>query len=316
MKKLLAVAVTALSLVTLSGCSTTHTASDMYSSLKSECGEFTGGKGVDTVKVTQKADTKIPAVSFATGIDSTKIETKVITEGKGPKITGNQFIRFEFLQAEGATGKVSGSTKFDGTDTQSQFLDAETNLCKALAGVTEGSRIALLVPSEIMSGDATTKSAGVLIFDIKQVFLPRAVGDSKSSQNGMPTIIRATNGQPTIQFAKGEAPTELTVVPLIEGWGEPVAANRGQKVTVHYSGWIWENQNKFDSSWDSGRPAEFSLEDGALIEGFVKGLDGQKVGSQVLVVIPPALAYGDQDQENIPANSTLIFVVDILGVTK
>jgi peptidylprolyl isomerase len=85
---------------------------------------------------------------------------------------------------------------------------------------------------------------------------------------------------------------------------------------IHYAGWVWNTHVKFDSSWDNKRPVQFDLATGSLIDGMIKGLDGQKVGSQLLIVIPPSLGYKDQELQNIPANSTLIFVVDILGVTK
>lgn len=52
---------------------------------------------------------------------------------------------------------------------------------------------------------------------------------------------------------------------------------------------------------------------GGVIEGWLEGLKGQKVGSEVLLVVPPSLGYGDQAQGEIPANSTLVFVVDILA---
>jgi peptidylprolyl isomerase len=288
----------------------------MYSGLTAECGEVKTGKNVASVKVTNGTDSKVPVITFPTGIDATVIETKVITVGKGPKITGSQFVSFEFAQASGATGEMTGNTKFDGTDIQSQYLQADGELCKAFGGVTEGSRVALLIPSAIMNSGEEEASSGVIVFDIKKVYLPRAVGDEQSNQSGLPTIIRATNGMPTIQFTTGAAPTELKVVPLIKGWGEKLVPNSGQKLMIHYAGWVWSSQSKFESSWDNKQPVEFSYATGSLIDGMVQGLKDQTVGSQVMLVIPPALAYKDQASETIPANSTLIFVIDILGVAK
>lgn len=288
----------------------------MFSTLKAECGTAKEGKNVAQVTTSDVSGSKVPTISFPIGIDSKTIETKVITSGSGPKITGGQYINFEFAQAVGSTGKMSGSSKFDGTDIQAQYLDAGSNLCKAFGGVREGSRVALLVPSSIMSAGEKVASSGVIVFDIKKVFLPHAVGDEQNNENGLPTVIRATTGQPTLQFATGNAPTDLKVVPLIKGWGEKVAADKGQKLMIHYSGWVWNTHVKFDSSWDQKKPVQFDFATGSLIDGMVKGLNGQTVGSQVLLVIPPSLGYKSQEQTNIPANSTLIFVVDILGVTK
>jgi peptidylprolyl isomerase len=83
---------------------------------------------------------------------------------------------------------------------------------------------------------------------------------------------------------------------------------------VHYAGYTWADGAKFDSSWDKKTPATFTLTDGSVITGFLDSLVGQKVGSQIVTVIPPSLGYKDQPQGTIPANSTLVFVIDILGI--
>ncbi len=97
---------------------------------------------------------------------------------------------------------------------------------------------------------------------------------------------------------------------LIKGDGPAVAAN--DVITVQYSGWLWDG-TAFDSSWTNGTPFQTQIGTKSVIEGWDKGLIGQTVGSQVLLVIPPSLGYGDQESGTIPANSTLIFVVDILA---
>jgi peptidylprolyl isomerase len=85
---------------------------------------------------------------------------------------------------------------------------------------------------------------------------------------------------------------------------------------MHYSGFVWADGTKFDSSWDKGQPAQLEVSPGKLIAGFLSGVVGQTVGSRVLVVIPPALGYGETPTGNIPPNSTLIFVIDILGTSS
>jgi peptidylprolyl isomerase len=85
---------------------------------------------------------------------------------------------------------------------------------------------------------------------------------------------------------------------------------------MHYSGFLWDTSEQFDSSWDGGQPTQFVLQDGALIEGFISAVVGQTVGSQVIAVIPPDLGYGDQGAGTIPPGATLVFVIDILGTSK
>ena len=79
---------------------------------------------------------------------------------------------------------------------------------------------------------------------------------------------------------------------------------------AHYTGWLLDG-TQFDSSWDRGASSSFSLDE--VITGWKQGLAGHAVGSQVLLVVPPDLGYGDKDSGKIPANSTLVFVVDILA---
>ena len=70
----------------------------------------------------------------------------------------------------------------------------------------------------------------------------------------------------------------------------------------------------FDESY-SQEPATFTLADGQLIAGWVKGLKGVKLGSRVMLIIPPSLGYGAQGGgQDIPPNSTLVFVIDVLGI--
>ena len=75
----------------------------------------------------------------------------------------------------------------------------------------------------------------------------------------------------------------------------------------------WSSHEVFDTSWDS-QPASLSLD--AVVPGFAEAVQGATVGSQLLVVIPPDLGYGDTAQGAIPAGSTLVFVIDVLGLDQ
>jgi peptidyl-prolyl cis-trans isomerase B (cyclophilin B) len=91
------------------------------------------------------------------------------------------------------------------------------------------------------------------------------------------------------------------------GEGAQPAANG--KVTVHYSGWLVDGK-KFDSSRDRGQTISFGL--GQVIKGWGEGVGSMKVGGKRILVIPPALGYGDRDQGPIPGGSTLIFEVELV----
>ena len=110
-----------------------------------------------------------------------------------------------------------------------------------------------------------------------------------------------TLGADTSKVAK------LTVCDLVQGTGAAIAA--GSSITAQYVGIGALSGKKFDSSWDRGKPATFSLS--GVIEGWTKGIPGMKVGGRRLLVIPGALAYGAKPPSaDIAANEALVFVVD------
>ena len=112
-------------------------------------------------------------------------------------------------------------------------------------------------------------------------------------------------------------PSGLTIEELVVGSG--AAAASGQKVTVHYTGWLAEKENKgtkFDSSRDRGDPFIFPLGKGQVIRGWDEGVQGMKVGGKRKLTIPPALGYGARGAGGaIPPNATLVFEVELLAVT-
>ena len=96
--------------------------------------------------------------------------------------------------------------------------------------------------------------------------------------------------------------------------GEGAAAKSGDRVEVHYTGWL-ENGTKFDSSVDRGRPFGFPVGAGRVIQGWDQGVAGMKVGGKRKLIIPPALGYGERGAGGvIPPNATLIFEVELLKV--
>lgn len=87
----------------------------------------------------------------------------------------------------------------------------------------------------------------------------------------------------------------------------------GQGLTMHYSGTL-EDGTKFDSSYDRGEPFQFVLGAGQVIQGWDLGIQGMKIGGKRKLIIPPALAYGEQGRPPIiPQNATLVFEVEVLA---
>lgn len=102
--------------------------------------------------------------------------------------------------------------------------------------------------------------------------------------------------------------------------GEGAEARRGQTVTVHYTGWLYQNGQqgaKFDSSRDRNEPFRFALGAGMVIRGWDEGVAGMKVGGQRTLIIPPELGYGARGAGGvIPPHATLKFDVELLAVSN
>ena len=103
--------------------------------------------------------------------------------------------------------------------------------------------------------------------------------------------------------------------------GTGTEAVPGSKVTVHYTGWIYDNRTEtkhgktFDSSFKHGQPFTFALGAGQVIRGWDEGVAGMKVGGKRTLIIPPALGYGARGAGGvIPPNATLMFDVELLAV--
>ncbi len=99
---------------------------------------------------------------------------------------------------------------------------------------------------------------------------------------------------------------------LIEGEGPDATA--GQRVVVHYTGWLTDGR-KFDSSLDRNDPFSFVLGAGRVIRGWEEGVQGMKVGGKRKLTIPPQLGYGATGAGGvIPPNATLVFEVELLEI--
>ena len=116
-------------------------------------------------------------------------------------------------------------------------------------------------------------------------------------------------------MTRQKTPTGLEYEIITEGTG--AQAQKGQQVTVHYTGWLRDAEGKpgtkFDSSVDRGEPFVFKLGAGYVIRGWDEGVALMKVGGKTRFYIPAALGYGAQGAGRvIPPNATLIFDVELL----
>jgi FKBP-type peptidyl-prolyl cis-trans isomerase len=119
---------------------------------------------------------------------------------------------------------------------------------------------------------------------------------------------------PRIDLPRGGPPTTLVEKDLIAGTGATARAH--DTVTVRYVGEVYGRRTPFYSSWQAHRTYSSPLEDTRVIRGWVKGIAGMRVGGRRELIVPPGLGYGSHAEGEIPANSTLVFVVDLLRVSR
>ncbi|MFH1454417.1 MAG: FKBP-type peptidyl-prolyl cis-trans isomerase [Armatimonadota bacterium] len=109
-------------------------------------------------------------------------------------------------------------------------------------------------------------------------------------------------------------PSGLKYIDIVEGTGE--MPEKGDKVVVHYTGWLTDG-TKFDSSVDRDQPFAFNIGAGRVIKGWDEGVATMKVGGKRKLIIPPDLGYGSRGAgEVIPPDATLIFEVEMLNIIK
>lgn len=269
------------------------------------------GETSDAVTVDGKGkDASVTVPSDAAFAD---VERTVVTKGDGDDIAVGDLVSVRYKLLDGATGDVLDSSERgeDGAlpvllDTQSASLFVAALECEPL-----GSTVVLALPASVLGEGASN----VIVYAESLEQMPTvANGKEVDATDGMPAVKLDDDGAPEITIPKGDAPTETEVALLKEGEGPTVG--EGDLVAVQYRGVKWSDGEEFDSSWSRGAPAQFQTNQ--VVNGFRMALEGQKVGSQVIVVMPPKDGYGLPDDETNTSelkDETLVFVVDILGTT-
>ena len=131
----------------------------------------------------------------------------------------------------------------------------------------------------------------------------------RSGKGNFPSI--TGDDTPVIAAGKGSEPTDKVLVKTLKQ-GDGALVCPGATIRANYVGALW-NGTVFDSSFKKGQPIDFSLD--RVVKGWGYGLAHTHVGDRVELVIPASLGYGNQAAGDIPANSTLVFVVDVLGAS-
>jgi peptidylprolyl isomerase len=139
-----------------------------------------------------------------------------------------------------------------------------------------------------------------------------ACGGGDDGTTSLPTVTGRMGEKPTVKAPDAKPSRSLVSSVLSPGDGAAIAT--GDLVVVNYLGQLWRDDKEFDTSYDKA-PVGFRLGKDPILAGWVDGLKGKRVGSRVLLVVPPDKAFGAQGAPDagIKGDDTLVFVIDVLG---
>lgn len=260
-----------------------------------------------------------PEVTFPTPLKTATTQSSDLITGTGAAVHKGQQVTLDISIFNGTTGELVQAAGYDKGGPVPVVLGSQIppGLLKGLTCATVGSRVAIAIsPKDAAEGNTGTDSF-VAVVDLHKAFLPKANGTPQPTSVGFPSVVLAPDGTPGITVPKTDPPSQLRIEALKKGDGATV--KRGDKVVVHYTGVLWKERTVFDSSWSRHEPVTLVADDGTsaeggVVPGFADAVIGQKVGSQVVAIIPPDKGYGAQGSGEVPANATLVFVIDILGI--
>jgi peptidylprolyl isomerase len=284
------------------------------------CIDTPSGDASKSVKVSGDFG-KAPDVKVDGPLTVDTTERTVVTEGDGDEVGAGSTANIALAAYNGKTGEAIPQLAYNADAPLPATLDDSAlvpGVVRAVECTKVGSRIVAVVPAAdgFAADQASQLGIGaddpiVIVVDVLSQVPTRADGVDQPAPAGFPTVALADNGAPTITIPDAAPPAETKIANLKVGNGAEVTD--GANVTVQYTGINWNTKKVFDSSWDKGaKPVSFQTS--GVIPGFTKALVGQKVGSQVIAIIPPADGYGDKGQgDDIGGTDTIVFVVDILG---
>jgi peptidylprolyl isomerase len=265
-----------------------------------------------------------PVITMPNGSPPGQLVVRTLIDGRGPVVQPRDYVLFN-VQGKVWAGNREVVDSYTNHSPQGLPLRSAIPAWRSLAGQRTGSRVLMVVPPKDAFGSKGDPQANIMgsdtlvfVFDVLSRLQETAHATGTvipyHPGPGMPGVTSNASG-PTITVpAKAAPPAKLVSQVLIRGRGRPIQA--GQTVVAQDTGVVWHTGKVFDSSWARGFPESFVLGAGQVLPGWDNGLGGLPVGSRVLLVIPPALGYGQAGHAPyIGSNDTLVFVVDIVAAT-
>ena len=269
-----------------------------------------------------------PEVTVDEPLDLAQSQSEVLAEGDGnPVVEGEQALLHLYV-ANGTNGDKALSTYDQGVPAAFQMTEAQLfkSVVDATVGQNVGSRVVVAAPPEEAFGpegaaqfNLTGEDDVVFVVDIMSVqpteVLDGPEGDEVTDLPEDLSTVQERDDQVTgigFEDAPEQPPKKLQVVTLVEGDGPEV--REASMVTFDYLGQVYGSDEVFDQSYNA-EPRPFPVGVGGLIKAWDEALVGATRGSRLMIIAPPDMAYGEQGSPpTIPGDSTLVFVVDVLGV--
>lgn len=250
-----------------------------------------------------------PTVAFEAPLAVDETERSFVIEGD--EVAPGALVSAAYALYNGTTGDLLETYGWGAEEPLTPFRGDYALLgpgfAKTLGCAGVGTRTVGVIPA-VEGFGAQGEQIGLGADDVL-VFVVDVLGDNIWSTD-LP-VVGGTDEAPTVTLPSAAPKTELEIAVLDEGDGAVVSPT--DTVSVHYLGTAWETGEVFDESYPRGEPSTFPVQ--GVVQGFSQALIGQKVGSRVIVTMPPLLGYGAQEGHALQ-HSTLVFLIDIVDVVS
>lgn len=272
---------------------------------------------LDSISVTGDFG-KDPAISFKAPFAIDKTRSKVLISGDGPEVAASNYVRINYHGVNGYTAKTFDNSWTKGEPALMSLSSVVAGFQKGLTGKHVGDRVLVAIPgkdgydSSGGSGDGSILVGDTLVFviDILDINYAEPYGTAEAQKAGLPTVSNPTKGVPSVKInSSATPPTETVVQPLVKGKGDYAIA-AGDDIMVRYREYSWQTGKLLTDKY-SGDPDVGSLND--TVTCWKDGLVGQKLGSRLMLVCPPATGYPyGNPTPSIAKGDTVVFVIDLI----
>ncbi|MFF2371524.1 FKBP-type peptidyl-prolyl cis-trans isomerase [Agromyces sp. NPDC058110] len=299
---------TAAAALLLAGCAGGGAPEATDTPAAADCMDLSSGELSDGVKVEGDFGA-VPTVTFDTPLETDELQRTVVIEGDGDTTAAGDSVNAVVSAYAGSSGtqlfSQPATIEAGGEGVYEAFL-------AGIDCVPTGTRTVTVAPASALYDGAGNENVGlaagesvVIVVDVKEPLKAEEWTDD------VPEVKFGAEGEaPTVTLPDTEPPADFQLKVLEEGDGDEVQT--GDTVTLNYQGTSWNTGEVFDQSY-GGDPAQFSTDQ--VIQGFGAALVGQKVGTKLIVTIPPEYAYGTDADAAELGGQTLVFLVEILDTT-